>query len=529
MIEKDLESKETPSSLESFEDLDFIEDPPHVDERWLVSYADMMTLLFGLFVLLFAMNKMDQKDVEKIKNSTTQQFGKNEEVNKQIPEVAEKKVLSHQILLEELEDKQKEVDQLKKTLIGLQAQTEVIDNLKLSLARIEGKNKDLTAQLNSLKSEPAPKAKTKIVRIDPNPDLKAEIQNLKLQLELANKIPPPQQVQVDPSEKYKTQIKKLLATQYQLKKDLMSAKESALNAKIKLSSVADEQGKLQSLALANSKMKADNDQLVNANKQLEAKFLSLQSQWSQLKAKSSNRSSEISALSSKSKTLESENQSLRDLVARLKEKNSSLNGLVEKNQATRELASQNLQSLQSAQKNLEGAKLKLNQENEELKAQVLNAKTATQSLEAKASLYQNQLKDLEALYAKSLQNRSFLAIMIKWPTRDHDVDLIIEDPNGVKYDYKKKGERQLAGRFALDTKRGPGAELWLSDQVIPGTYKATYYFFNQYGNLTPTQVSATIYSPKGQVEIKPRALDISKKRSVTVTFHVSKEGQVTLN
>ncbi len=40
--------------------LHFDEEIPHVDEKWLVSYADMMTLLFGFFVMMYSMaSKMD--------------------------------------------------------------------------------------------------------------------------------------------------------------------------------------------------------------------------------------------------------------------------------------------------------------------------------------------------------------------------------------------------------------------------------------------------------------------------------------
>ncbi|MHA6693621.1 flagellar motor protein MotB [Homoserinimonas sp. A520] len=47
----------------------------HVDERWLVSYADMITVLMCLFIVLFAMSTVDQKKYEQLSNSLATGFG----------------------------------------------------------------------------------------------------------------------------------------------------------------------------------------------------------------------------------------------------------------------------------------------------------------------------------------------------------------------------------------------------------------------------------------------------------------------
>lgn len=48
----------------------------HVNhERWMVSYADMLTLLFVLFVVLFAMSTVDQKKFEELAGSLADVFG----------------------------------------------------------------------------------------------------------------------------------------------------------------------------------------------------------------------------------------------------------------------------------------------------------------------------------------------------------------------------------------------------------------------------------------------------------------------
>src|SRR5690349_17973607 len=47
----------------------------HDESNWLVSYADLMTLLCGFFIILFSMSKMDEPKFEKVKEAVAQQFG----------------------------------------------------------------------------------------------------------------------------------------------------------------------------------------------------------------------------------------------------------------------------------------------------------------------------------------------------------------------------------------------------------------------------------------------------------------------
>lgn len=41
----------------------------HADERWLVAYSDMVTVLFGLFIVLFAISSVDLDRYDKLKSS----------------------------------------------------------------------------------------------------------------------------------------------------------------------------------------------------------------------------------------------------------------------------------------------------------------------------------------------------------------------------------------------------------------------------------------------------------------------------
>ena len=52
-----------------------IEEEKENHERWLISYADMVTLLFALFVLLYAISQINQKKFDEISTSLAVAFG----------------------------------------------------------------------------------------------------------------------------------------------------------------------------------------------------------------------------------------------------------------------------------------------------------------------------------------------------------------------------------------------------------------------------------------------------------------------
>lgn len=137
-------------------------------------------------------------------------------------------------------------------------------------------------------------------------------------------------------------------------------------------------------------------------------------------------------------------------------------------------------------------------------------------------------KELEAKINSIEQKGSFLAIVLNWTTGEHDLDLIIKDPNGKKFTFKNKQFSNYPGKMVLDSRRGPGAEIWQADKVIAGTYEAEITFYNQYGNVAPAEGKLVIFSTRGNVEIPDIKLDLGKNPTRKVSFEISKLGEIKL-
>jgi len=72
----------------------------HDESNWLLSYADMMTILFGFFVLLMSFSKLDVEQFEKARQETTEYFGG----EYKIPYEKFKKELTSEIKSQKLDD-----------------------------------------------------------------------------------------------------------------------------------------------------------------------------------------------------------------------------------------------------------------------------------------------------------------------------------------------------------------------------------------------------------------------------------------
>lgn len=104
------DKKPTPSHSESAEhDYDHL--PPVIIKKeegegpWLVSYADLMTLLMGFFALIASMSTPDQKKMEEVKKSAAERFGGHyeqpyEDLEKKLKKVLASKGLDKQVQIE---------------------------------------------------------------------------------------------------------------------------------------------------------------------------------------------------------------------------------------------------------------------------------------------------------------------------------------------------------------------------------------------------------------------------------------------
>lgn len=122
---------------------------------------------------------------------------------------------------------------------------------------------------------------------------------------------------------------------------------------------------------------------------------------------------------------------------------------------------------------------------------------------------------------------NFLMISTTWATEKHDIDLEIVDTNNKKFNFKKKSYGGIDGQFEIDSRYGPGLEMWKTPKLQPGQYKVKVTLYNSNGNDAPAEVQTSLITVTENVKL-PR-ITLSKTDKVKeVRFSVDEKGKITL-
>ncbi len=161
---------------------------------------------------------------------------------------------------------------------------------------------------------------------------------------------------------------------------------------------------------------------------------------------------------------------------------------------------------------------------EKLRVTLNSTQTQLQVTEKTVTELKAELEEAKGALVAS----GFVAFVMSWDTRDHDVDLVVEDPNKRSFDFKKRSHKSHPGLLVLDTRQGPGVEIWQADKIIPGVYTFNYLFYNSYGNPKPCTLTGTLFTSKGAIKMPSVTLDTTKNKSIKLRVSISEDGKAKL-
>jgi myosin heavy subunit len=222
------------------------------------------------------------------------------------------------------------------------------------------------------------------------------------------------------------------------------------------------------------------------------------------------------SLDTQSTIQQKQKEQIKEFKTQLADQKSRLDQLTQENLKLKEIASKNETQTNGLSTALE-QKRELQQQLTSLKSELQDLKKNNQDLE-------KQLKEKES----SEDDANFMAIIIQWPTQKHDIDLRVTTPSNKTYDFKTRVHKGSPARFTLDSRTGPGSEVWQTKSVEPGTYTIEYVFYNDYDNKEKAVVDGRIFTKTGEVEIPTQKLVFPTQRSVKKKFSVDKKGTVRL-
>jgi hypothetical protein len=127
---------------------------------------------------------------------------------------------------------------------------------------------------------------------------------------------------------------------------------------------------------------------------------------------------------------------------------------------------------------------------------------------------------------------SFLAVVVQWTAKNHDVDLHVINPRGEEFFFQANNQDgthfpDVQALLTVDSQNGPGAEVWLDPRPLTGRYEIFATLYDRHDNPNATVLKGKIYHRDGAIQLPIRMLNRERRRVKLGDIDVDKNGNVT--
>ncbi|MGF1528033.1 MAG: hypothetical protein ACFCBW_14750 [Candidatus Competibacterales bacterium] len=167
-----------------------------------------------------------------------------------------------------------------------------------------------------------------------------------------------------------------------------------------------------------------------------------------------------------------------------------------------------------------------NQEN--LAEALAQAEAQVEALTERLEAQQDQLAVLQRQATKT-----FLVVVLRWKTRDQDIDLYVSDPDGREFYYRQHNQDGnhypgVDAFLSVDSRRGPGAEVWFDPVAEAGLYRIRASLYDRVGNPRDPPLEVAVFFRDGNLTLPQHTLRRERDKELIAEISVNARGQVAL-
>lgn len=223
--------------------------------------------------------------------------------------------------------------------------------------------------------------------------------------------------------------------------------------------------------------------------------------------------------------LEKEQRTLQEQSKKLALEKADLESAREALETSKSVANGQGLSVKKMQEQLKSAQSAFQADGQKMQTEIESLKKALDTKSTENQHLQDEVDKLSKGQSKSPM-QSYMMVMLTWETEKHDIDLQVLNPNSKLFSFKRRKIKGEPGEFTIDSRYGPGIEMWKSENFLPGTYHAKVLLYSKNGNLAPAQAHLTVITNRSTYKSEAVVLP-NKGDEGDIAFTIDGQGTVT--